>query len=159
MARLKRLNSEQLAEKERIAEAAVAAQQSANTELQFIQQDMREVSNRARQKDVPAKVGSGVTTPRKASKSWKMADGFDEMDIVLSPSKGQGRSRNPGSVASHVGERTPSKGKRKRPAVDSPVMALETHTDSFDSSTSKPEPPVQQAPIVVAAPPALPFEV
>ncbi|KAL2683015.1 hypothetical protein Neosp_007477 [[Neocosmospora] mangrovei] len=158
MARLKRLNSEQLAEKERIAEAAVAAQQSANTELQFIQQDMREVSSRARQKDVPTKVGSGVTTPRKAAKSWKMADGFDEMDIVLSPSKGQGRSRNPGSVASHVGERTPSKGKRKRPTVDSPVMALETHTDSFDSSTSKPEPAVQQAPIVVAAPPALPFE-
>ncbi|KAF4459455.1 hypothetical protein FALBO_13782 [Fusarium albosuccineum] len=159
VARLKRINAEQLARQERIAEAAVVAEQTANTELQFLQRDMREVNDRARRKDAPAGSAGGVTTPKKAAKSWRVADGFDEMDIVLSPSKGQGRNRNAGSVAISVGERTPSKGKRKRPAVDSPVMALETHTDSFDSISSKPEPPVEQAPVVVAAAPALPFEV
>ncbi|KAF4975936.1 hypothetical protein FZEAL_7353 [Fusarium zealandicum] len=158
VARLKKLNAEQLAKHERVAEAAVAAEQSANTELQFLQRDMREVSDRARRKDTTAGSDAGFMTPKKASKSWRVADGFDEMDIVLSPSKGQGRNRNAGSVAANVGERTPSKGKRKRPPVDSPVMALETHTDSFTSSTSIPEPQAQHAPIVVAAVPALPFE-
>ncbi|KAF5636836.1 uvs-3-like protein [Fusarium sp. NRRL 52700] len=157
VARLNKINAEQLAKQERIAEAAVAAEQSANTELQFLQRDMREVSDRVRRKEPAVGILGGVTTPKKANKSW-VADGFDEMDIVVSPSKGQGRSRNPGSVALHVGERTPSKGKRKRPTVDSPIMALETHTDSFASSTGKPEAPVHQLPLVVAPPPAVLFE-
>ncbi|KAF4447738.1 hypothetical protein F53441_8757 [Fusarium austroafricanum] len=157
VARLNKINAEQLAKQERIAEAAVAAEQNANTELQFLQRDMREVSDRVRRKEPTGGASGGVTTPKKASKSW-VADGFDEMDIVVSPSKGQGRSRNAGSIAFHVGERTPSKGKRKRPAVDSPVMALETHTDSFASSNGKPEAPVHQAPLVVVPPPAVLFE-
>ncbi|KAI1302707.1 hypothetical protein F5Y03DRAFT_360677 [Xylaria venustula] len=52
-----------------------------------------------------------------------------------SPSKGK-RGKNVGPVASSVVEpplskltRTPTKSKRKRPAIDSPVMALETHSD------------------------------
>jgi hypothetical protein len=158
VARLNKINAEQLAKQERIAEAAVAAQQNADTELQFLQRDMREVNDRVRRKEPIASASGGLTTPKKASKTW-VADGFDEMDIALSPSKGQGRSKNSGSVALHVGERTPSKGKRKRPAVDSPVMPLETHTDSFASSNGRPEPAAQQAPIVVAPPPAVPFEV
>ncbi|KAG5791774.1 hypothetical protein H9Q69_009180 [Fusarium xylarioides] len=157
VARLNKINAEQLAKQERIAEAAVAAEQNANTELQFLQRDMREVSDRVRRKEPAVGTSGGVTTPKKANKSW-VADGFDEMDIVVSPSKGQGRSRNPGSVALHVGERTPSKGKRKRPTVDSPIMALETHTDSFASSTGKPEALVHQPPLVVAPPPAVLFE-
>ncbi|KAM5354300.1 hypothetical protein ACJ41O_000950 [Fusarium nematophilum] len=158
VSRLKRLNAEQLAKQERIAVAAVAAEQSANTELQFLQRDMKEVSDRARRKDAAAGTASGVTTPKKATKSWRVADGFDEMDIVVSPSKGHGRNRNAGSVAVNVGERTPSKGKRKRPPVDSPVMALETHTDSFASSNGRPEPSAHPAPVVIEAAPALPFE-
>ncbi|KAF5657421.1 uvs-3-like protein [Fusarium heterosporum] len=157
VARLSRINAEQLAKQERIAEAAVAAQQNANTELQFLQRDMREVSDRVRRKEPTGGASGGVTTPKKAVKTW-VADGFDEMDIVVSPSKGQGRSRNPGPVALHVGERTPSKGKRKRHTLDSPVMALETHTDSFTSSNGKPEAPAQQAPIVVAPTPTVLFE-
>lgn len=158
VARLNKINAEQLAKQERIAEAAVAAQQNADTELQFLQRDMREVNDRVRRKEPATSASGGLTTPKKASKTW-VADGFDELDFALSPSKGQGRNRSSGSVALHVGERTPSKGKRKRPAVDSPVMPLETHTDSFASSNGKPEPAVQQAPIVVAPPPAVPFEV
>ncbi|RFN46887.1 hypothetical protein FIE12Z_8861 [Fusarium flagelliforme] len=157
VARLNKINAEQLAKQERIAEAAVAAQQNADTELQFLQRDMREVNDRVRRKEPAVNASGGLTTPKKAAKTW-VADGFDDMDIVLSPSKGQGRSRNSGSVALHVGERTPSKGKRKRPAVDSPVMPLETHTDSFASSNGKPESAAHQAPIVVAPPPAVPFE-
>ncbi|KAM0548534.1 hypothetical protein ACHAPJ_009857 [Fusarium lateritium] len=158
VSRLNKINAEQLAKQERIAEAAVAAEQNANTELQFLQRDMKEVSDRVRRKETGGGASGGLTTPKKTTKSWRVADGFDEMDIVVSPSKGQGRSRNATSVALHVGERTPSKGKRKRPPVDSPIMALETHTDSFTSSNGKPDPPIQQAPIVVAPPPAVSFE-
>ncbi|SPJ91077.1 related to uvs-3 - [Fusarium torulosum] len=157
VARLNKINAEQLARQERIAEAAVAAEQNANTELQFLQRDMREVSDRVRRKDPVGGTSGGLTTPKKAVKTW-VADGFDEMDIVVSPSKGQGRSRNPGPIALHVGERTPSKGKRKRQTMDSPIMPLETHTDSFASSNGKPESLVQQAPIVVAPTPAVLFE-
>ncbi|KID76477.1 uncharacterized protein G6M90_00g074170 [Metarhizium brunneum] len=153
VARLKKLNAEQLEKQARIVEAAVAAEKSANTELQFLQRDMREVNDRARRKDI----GGGFnTTPKKAAKSWGIADGFDEMDIAASPSKGQGRGKT-GSVAANVGERTPSKGKRKRPIMDSPIAALETSTEDVvmgDNSKhdSKPSPP-----ITVAAP-AAPFE-
>ncbi|KAL3960652.1 hypothetical protein ACCO45_005769 [Purpureocillium lilacinum] len=95
VARLKKLNAEQLAKQERIVEAAVAAEKSANTELQFLQRDMREVSDRARRRDTagPAAAAGVVTTPKKANKTWGIADGFDEMDIALSPSKGQGRGK------------------------------------------------------------------
>jgi hypothetical protein len=81
------------------------------------------------------------------------------MDIVLSPSKGQGRSRNGASVATNVGERTPTKGKRKRPVVDSPIMELETHMDDFDTVYKEAEPVTAPPPIVVAPTPGLPFEV
>ncbi|KAH8688291.1 hypothetical protein BGZ61DRAFT_533081 [Ilyonectria robusta] len=158
VARLKKLNAEQLSRQERIAEAAVVAEKNANTELQFLQRDMKEVNDRTRRKDTAVATGSGLTTPKKTSKTWRVADGFDEMDIVLSPSKGQGRNKNAGSVAANVGERTPSKGKRKRPALDSPIMALETHMDDIQVIDKEPEPSTVQPPIVIAAPPSLPFE-
>ena len=67
-------------------------------------------------------------------KSWGISDGFEDVEMAGSPSKGQ-RSRNVGAIASAMVEpparpaRTPTKGKRKRPAVDSPVAALETHSE------------------------------
>lgn len=130
VARLKKANSEQLEKHERMMDAALVAEKNANTELQFLQQDMKEISGQARRKDGAAAGGSTTTTPKKAGgRNWGFADGFDEMDIVMSPSKGQGRGKSAGSVAANVGERTPSKGKRKRPANDSPIMPLEIHTD------------------------------
>lgn len=156
VARLKKINAEQLSKQERIAEAAKAAEKNANTELQFLQRDIKEVNDRARRKDAGA---AGTTTPRKSTKSWRVADGFDEMEIVLSPSKGQGRSRNGASVAVNVGERTPSKGKRKRPIVDSPISKLETHMGDFDAMDQDPEPQPAPPPIIVAPTPGLPFEV
>ncbi|KAK7403792.1 hypothetical protein QQX98_010434 [Neonectria punicea] len=158
--RLKKLNAEQLSRQERIAEAAVVAEHNANIELQFLQRDVKEVTNRTRRKDAVGPTGQGLTTPKKTSKTWRVADGFDEMDIVVSPSKGQGRNKNAGSVAANVGERTPSKGKRKRPAVDSPIMALDIHMGGFDDMAidNKPEPAAIQPPIVIAATHSLPFE-
>lgn len=160
VARLKKLNAEQLAKQERIVEAAVAAEKSANTELQFLQRDMREVSDRARRRDTagPAAAAGVVTTPKKANKTWGIADGFDEMDIALSPSKGQGRGKASGSVAANVGERTPSKGKRKRPVMDSPIAALETHTEDVEMGDDKPASQGLHSTMVMAAPTA-PFEV
>ncbi|KPM38285.1 hypothetical protein AK830_g8269 [Neonectria ditissima] len=158
--RLKKLNAEQLSKQERIAEAAVVAEHNANIELQFLQRDVREVSNRPRRKETAGPTGPGLTTPKKTSKTWRVADGFDEMDIIMSPGKGQGRNKNAGSVAANVGERTPTKGKRKRPVVDSPIMALDTHMGGFDDMVidNKPEPVAIQPPIVIAATPSLPFE-
>ncbi|KAK0621033.1 hypothetical protein B0T14DRAFT_429255 [Immersiella caudata] len=123
VARLRRQNAENASKQERAIEAALAAERSASTELQFARQDLREGLGRAkpRRKD-------GSTTPKK-TKSWGIADGFDGIEMTGSPSKLQAQKRKdtaPTVVAQ--GERTPSKGKRKRPAVDSPTFALETHS-------------------------------
>lgn len=159
--RLRKLNAEQQERHERMLESAVAAEKSASTELQFMQRDMKEkaISDRTKKRDA-AVIGGTATTPKKAGgRTWGIADGFDEMDIAISPSKGQGRGKIGGSVAAAVGERTPTKGKRKRPTMDSPVMALETHTadDVFmtdvKSSSSQ---PIQQ--VTVTEAPAAPFE-
>lgn len=156
VSRLKKLNAEQLDKQTRIVEAAVAAEKTANTELQFLQRDFREVNDRARRKDT---VGGGglTTTPKKAAKSWGFADGFDEMDIAISPSKGQGRGKA-GSVAANVGERTPSKGKRKRPVIDSPVAALDVSTEDIVMDDASKHDSKPSHPVVVTAP-AAPFEV
>lgn len=128
VARLKKLNADQAEKQERMIQAAVAAEKTASTELQFLQQDMREVKNQPKRKTSDQNnAGQKQGTPSK-KKSWAVADGFDGMEIA-SPSKGQGRARNAGTVAQNLGERTPTKNKRKRPAVDSPVMALDTVTD------------------------------
>ncbi|KAH9889705.1 hypothetical protein F4778DRAFT_785615 [Xylariomycetidae sp. FL2044] len=126
---LKKQSSDQLAKQERAVEAAKAAQHQATTELEFTRSDLREELNRAKRKD-------GPSTPKRnaAARTWGLADGFEDVEMVGSPSKGQ-RRRNAGPVASSVAEppartgRTPTKGKRKRPAMDSPVMALETHSE------------------------------
>lgn len=134
VARLKKLNAEQLAKQERAIEAAIAAERHATTELEFARQDLKEELGRAK---VRRKDGAG--TPKK-NKSWGMGDGFDDVEILPSPTKGQGqRRRDPGTIAIPLAERTPTKGKRKRPAVDSPVMALETHSEDaavFDNGVS-----------------------
>ena len=136
--RLKKINADQLSKQERLVQAAVAAEKSANTELQFLQSDIRE-ENVRRKRHQPGSVSGGNdkgfsdigrTTPRKtaASRSFGMGDGFDEMEMAISPSKG-GRRGTAGAVAANIGERTPTKGKRKRPVNDSPIMMLEIDTE------------------------------
>ncbi|PHH73576.1 hypothetical protein CDD80_3724 [Ophiocordyceps camponoti-rufipedis] len=139
---LKKLNAEQLAKQERVVEAAVAAEKNANTELQFLQRDMREVSDRARRRDAAVAV---AVTPNKTSKTWRVADGFDRLDMV-SPSKGQQRARGSSSVAAHVGERTPTRGKRKRPVADSPVLPLEMHSQDVVMGEDEGQQQQQQQP-------------
>lgn len=127
IARLKRLNAEQLAKHERAVEAALVAEKNATTELHFARQDLKEELGRAK---VVKRKDDLTTTPKKKNKTWAVADGFDEVEILPSPGKGQGKRRgDPGPVAVPLAERTPTKGKRKRPAVDSPVMALEVHSE------------------------------
>ncbi|KAI1747039.1 hypothetical protein F4782DRAFT_522578 [Xylaria castorea] len=121
--------AEKLAKQERAAEAAKAAQQSAVTELEFTRRDLREEVVRAKRQD-------GPSTPKKnaVAKTWGVSDGFEDVEMAGSPSKGK-RGKNAGPVAGSVVEppakllRTPTKSKRKRPAVDSPVTALETHSE------------------------------
>lgn len=158
IARLKKQNAEQAAKQERVVEAAIAAERQVTTELQFLQQDMKEATTRPRRRDVAQGApASGTSTPKKTTKSWGMADGFDDMDIVPSPTKTRGKARDSGPVAVPLSERTPTKGKRKRPAVDSPVMALETNEDvpMMDDVSVAAMPVLQQIP----GPSVLPFEV
>ncbi|KAI0532070.1 hypothetical protein GGR58DRAFT_199086 [Xylaria digitata] len=125
---IKTQTAEQLAKQERAAEAARAAQESAATELEFTRRDLREEVVRAKRHDGPG-------TPKKnaVAKAWGVSDGFEDVEMASSPTKGK-RGKNAGPVAGSVVEppskllRTPTKSKRKRPAVDSPVMALETHS-------------------------------
>lgn len=124
--------AEQLAKQERAVEAARAAQESATTELAFTRRDLREEVVRAKRQDGPG-------TPKKTAvaKAWGVSDGFEDVEMAGSPSKGK-RGKNAGPVAGAVVEppskllKTPTKSKRKRPVIDSPVMALETHSDDVD---------------------------
>ncbi|RYO76124.1 hypothetical protein DL766_002742 [Monosporascus sp. MC13-8B] len=126
---LKKQTAEQIAKQERAVEAARAAERTASTELEFARRDLREELGRARRRDAPG-------TPKKnaAAKSWGVSDGFEDVEMAGSPSKGRG-GRNAGAVATAMAEpparvaKTPTKGKRKRQAVDSPVNALETHSE------------------------------
>ncbi|KAL2129459.1 hypothetical protein VTI74DRAFT_7780 [Chaetomium olivicolor] len=149
VARLRKENAEQLAKQERIVEQARAAERKTTMELQFARQDLREELGRAksRRKDGPG-------TPKK-DRTWGMADGFDGVELLSSPSKGQAvRRKESGPIGIPSSERTPTKGKRKRPAVDSPTFALET--DGGDAvfgdvhTTSQPPLPATTAPSSVS---------
>ncbi|KAK9417625.1 putative Rad26-like helical repeats domain-containing protein [Seiridium unicorne] len=127
---LKKQTAEQISRSERAVEAAKTAQQTATTELEFTRRDLEEELGRAKRRE---KDGG---TPKKtaAAKAWGVSDGFEDVEIAVSPSKGN-RGRNPGAVASVMPEpparllRTPTKSKRKRPNIESPIMALETDED------------------------------
>jgi hypothetical protein len=131
VAKLKKQNADDLAKQERLVDAAVAAKKSATTELEFTRQDLREELDRNKK---PRK-DTGPATPRKGpggrTKNWDLADGFDDVELLPSPTKGQQRrAKDPTAVAGPVLERTPTKGKRKRPPIDSPVAQLEIQAES-----------------------------
>ncbi|KAI0131875.1 hypothetical protein BJ170DRAFT_691102 [Xylariales sp. AK1849] len=128
---LKKQTAEQLAKHERAVESAKVAERTATTELEFTRRDLKEELDRAKRKEK-----DGGTPKKNATvKALGVSDGFEDVEMAGSPSKGN-RGRNPGAVATIVPEpparlmRTPTKGKRKRPAtMESPVMALETTED------------------------------
>lgn len=128
---VKRQTAEQVAKHERDAEVARVAQRTAATELEFTRSELRNELDRAKRKE---KDGGGSPRKNAATKAWGVSDGFEDVEMAASPSKG-GRGRNQGAVASIVQEpparltRTPTKNKRKRPMNDSPVMALEIDED------------------------------
>jgi hypothetical protein len=128
---IQKQTAEQVAKYEREAEAAKVAQRSAATELEFTRCELRNEVDRAKRKD---KDGGGSPRKNAAAKAWGISDGFEDVEMAASPSKGS-RSRNQGAVASVVQEpparltRTPTKNKRKRPLNDSPAMALEIDED------------------------------
>ncbi|KAK8079732.1 hypothetical protein PG997_007550 [Apiospora hydei] len=111
---LKKQTAEQIAKQERAVEAAKAAEKNVTTELEFTKRDLREEVGRAKRKDKDG----GTPKKNNAAKSWGIADGFDDVEIAGSPSKGA-RGRNPGAVASV----------ETAPPAESPVMALETTED------------------------------
>ncbi|KAI1267053.1 hypothetical protein F5Y18DRAFT_381352 [Xylariaceae sp. FL1019] len=126
---LKVQTAEQLAKQQRAIDAAAAARQTAVTELEFTKRDLGEELSRARRQDVAGTPKKNATT-----KAWGVSDGFEDIEMAGSPSKGQ-RGRTAGAVAASVVEpppkllRTPTKNKRKRAIMESPVMALETHSE------------------------------
>lgn len=125
IARLKRWNAEQLAKQEQTVEAALAAEKNATTELEFARQDLEETIGRTK---VKRKDGVSVT-PRKKNK-WAVGDGFDDVELLPSPGKGKRRADSGGvAIPLALAERTPTKGKKKRPTFDSPAMALEVQED------------------------------
>lgn len=151
--RLKKINAEQVAKQERLVEAAIEAEKNANTELQFLRHDIREVSDRSRRKDP----GASAVTPKKAVKNWGYADGFDALEAA-SPSK-QAKAKVGGSVAAHFGERTPTKGKRKRPMMDSPVKSLDTHMEDVVAKVQQPSSAHLEAAHPLVSTSSLPSEV
>lgn len=131
VSKLKKQNAEALAKQERLVEAAIYAEKAASTELQFTRQDLRDELSRSKKQRVES-VESGTSTPKKnKANGWKnVADGFDDIEVLPSPSRAQSGAKSKGKNSTlAAGERTPSRGKRKRPALDSPVTALEVEDD------------------------------
>ncbi|KAJ1326925.1 DUF3636 domain-containing protein [Microdochium nivale] len=135
MQNLKKQSSEQLAKLQRATEVATIAQQTAATELEFTKRDLRDEVERVKSRSLNAPV-----TPRKnvTTKSWGVSDGFEDVEMAGSPTRG--RSRQAGPVAPMVAEpkvlKTPTKNKRKRPAIDSPVLELDIQSDDVAAHTS-----------------------
>jgi hypothetical protein len=158
VSRLKKQNAEALAKQERLVEAAVHAEKAAATELQFTRQDLREELQKSR-KGLKESAGAPFSTPRKnKTNSFKnVADGFDDVEMLPSPSKAQGGLKGKGKGPElGSGERTPSRTKRKRPAIDSPVAALEVEDDTV---MADPDPaPQYEAPGSSLRPSALPYD-
>lgn len=131
VSRLKKQNAEALAKQERLVEQAIYAEKAAATELQFTRQDLREELSKSKKQRFES-VESGLSTPRKnkANGLKNMADGFDDVEILPSPSRAQAgaKTKNKNSTLA-PGEKTPSRGKRKRPPLESPVTALEVEDD------------------------------
>lgn len=158
VSKLKKQNAEALAKQERLVEAAVHAEKAAATELQFTRQDLREELQKSK-KGRKESTEATFSTPRKnKSNSFKnIADGFDDVEILPSPSRAQGGGRGKGKGAILApGERTPSRAKRKRPAIDSPVAALEVEDDTVMTDAA---PAAQdEAPGSSLRPSALPYD-
>ncbi|KAG8167250.1 hypothetical protein KVR01_002939 [Diaporthe batatas] len=132
VSKLKKQNAEALAKQERLVEAAVHAEKAAATELQFTRQDLREELQKSKKgRKEPTEATFSTPRKNKANSFKNIADGFDDVEILPSPSKAQGggKGKGKGSILA-PGDRTPSRAKRKRPAIDSPVAALEVEDDT-----------------------------
>ncbi|PSS05256.1 hypothetical protein BD289DRAFT_358291 [Coniella lustricola] len=132
VSKLKKQNAEALAKQQRLVEAAIHNEKAAATELQFTRQDLRDELQRSKKQRTDSVQSGGTTTPKRTRSKARghVADGFDDVEILPSPSKAQGAAKGKGKATSlAVGERTPSRSKRKRPVQDSPVTALEVEDD------------------------------
>jgi hypothetical protein len=120
---IKKLNAEKLAKQQEAIKAAMEAEKSAATELEFVKRDLLEESEKVRSlrrsKDKEKDSGiEPIATPKK-NRTLAYRDGFDDDEIqIISPSKFHARRSNPS---------TPTKAgtKRKRKGQDSPVISLE----------------------------------
>jgi hypothetical protein len=112
---LRKINEEKLAKQRKELEAARIAALNAATERDFVKQDLAE-SERVRRLKGTEKRDLNVT-PKK-QKALPHRDGFDDDEIELvSPSR-----LSPSKLRNRT---TPSKGKRKRKAAESPAPALD----------------------------------
>lgn len=158
VSKLKKQNAEALSKQERLVQAAVHAEKAAATELQFTRQDLREELQKSKKGRKESTEGTFSTPRKNKANSFKnIADGFDDVEILPSPSKGQGGLKGKGKgTALAPGERTPSRAKRKRPAIDSPVTALEVEDDTVMPDAA---PATQhEAPGSSLRPSALPYD-
>lgn len=123
MTAIKKLNAEKLAKQQDTIKAALEAEKSAATELEFMKRDLLEEAEKVRslkrlkdkEKD---NTGELLATPKK-NRTLAYGDGFDDDEIqFISPTKFHARKSNPSTP-------TKSGTKRKRKGQDSPVVSLE----------------------------------
>lgn len=141
MTAIRKLNEEKLEKQQRALEAARIAQQQAVTEREFLKQDLSEEAERVRRlkaREAEKKDAAGLATPKKKT-ALPHRDGFDDDEVMLiSPSKiSPSRFQRQKSG-------TPTRGKRKRKAVESPVAAALDVIHPEESSIEEPElkPPI-----------------
>ncbi|CAK7218174.1 hypothetical protein SBRCBS47491_003418 [Sporothrix bragantina] len=164
VARIKAQKDEELVKLRQQAEAAVAAHKSAATELEFAKQDLKEEVEKSKKGRRTDRVDN-PTTPRKNTagrSNWNVADGFEDVELLPSPSKNFGRRlKEAGVSVTPSVERTPKKGKRRRNITDSPTKPLETvaaeDEDVFNGSPGMPASASQVPPSAKELPEDPPF--
>ncbi|CAK7271754.1 hypothetical protein SEPCBS57363_004784 [Sporothrix epigloea] len=145
VARIKAQKDEELAKLRQRTEVAVAAHKSAATELEFAKQDLKEEVEKGKKGRRNDRLDN-PTTPRKnvaGRSTWSIPDGFEDVELLPSPSKSFGRRlKEAGVSVTPAVERTPRKGKRRLNLTDSPTKPLETiaieDEDVFNGSPGLP---------------------
>lgn len=153
---LRKEMAEQTAKMEKKLQEAQRAQQAVSHELLFANADLQQERGRAKTK----KAGKdGATTPGGRSKTryMPMLDGFSEVEVMGVGSPSRDRMGRTDRLRDQGNGGTPTKGKRKRPAVDSPSFALEMESDG--GMSEDPGLFVSRWPSSIIPGPTLPYDV
>lgn len=139
---MQRLHAEEVAKQKADLELAKKIQESMETSNRFLEHDLAQEAQRARQTDRPLAHRTAYSSRTKAldvtpkrEKALPFRDGFNDEEMIVSPSKSKGKRS----------EGTPKGMKRKRTVFDGPGDSLPMN-DPVECTSIEPTVPEQSSP-------------